>query len=81
MPQENEVLRLFERTEAYMQGHFQLSSGLHSANYLQSALVLRYPEFAEILGNELARHLATLVNDSPHGNVVDLIYFTRTGVG
>jgi orotate phosphoribosyltransferase len=45
--QENQVLDLFERTGAYLTGHFRLSSGLHSASYLQSALVLRYPEYAE----------------------------------
>ena len=49
-----EVLALYERTGALLKGHFLLSSGLHSSTYLQSALVLQYPEHAEALGAELA---------------------------
>jgi orotate phosphoribosyltransferase len=58
--QETGVLELFEQTGAYLKGHFRLSSGLHSRNYLQSALVLQHPAYAEVLGKELAAHLATL---------------------
>ena len=53
-PQGDRVLELFKHTGAYLQGHFRLSSGLHSAGYLQSALVLRYPRYAEALGRQLA---------------------------
>jgi orotate phosphoribosyltransferase len=53
------TLRLFEATEAYLKGHFRLTSGLHSPEYLQSAKVLQHPEHAErlgaLLGGELAR--------------------------
>ena len=52
------VLALFERTGAYLRGHFRLTSGLHSPEYLQCALVLQYPEHAERLGRELAAALA-----------------------
>ena len=51
---EREVLALYEKTGALMRGHFKLTSGLHSEVYLQSALVLQYPEQAEILGRALA---------------------------
>ncbi len=51
---EREVLALYEKTGALMRGHFRLSSGLHSAVYLQSALVLQYPEHATALGADLA---------------------------
>jgi len=57
-PQPDRVLDLFTQTGAWLQGHFRLSSGLHSAGYLQSALVLRYPKYAELLGQQLAAMLS-----------------------
>jgi orotate phosphoribosyltransferase len=48
------VLELFRATGAYLQGHFRLTSGLHSPEYLQCALVLSHPANAERLGRELA---------------------------
>jgi orotate phosphoribosyltransferase len=57
-PQQDRVLDLFTQTGAWLQGHFRLSSGLHSGGYLQSALVLRYPKYAELLGKQLAGMLA-----------------------
>src|SRR5690242_10353225 len=51
------VMALFEETGAYLRGHFRLTSGLHSGEYLQCAKVLAYPEFAERLGRELAGKL------------------------
>jgi orotate phosphoribosyltransferase len=62
------VLELFRKSGALLEGHFRLSSGLHSERYLQSALVLQYPEFAEALGQALAdrtRHLQPTVVLSP----------------
>lgn len=56
-PQADSVLELFRSTGAYLQGHFRLTSGLHSAEYLQSALVLQHPELAEKLGRLLAEQL------------------------
>jgi orotate phosphoribosyltransferase len=53
---ESEVLGLYEKTGALMRGHFLLTSGLHSDVYLQSALVLQYPEHAAALGGSLAGH-------------------------
>ena len=50
-----EVIERFRRTGALLEGHFVLSSGLHSANYLQCALVLQHPPEAEALGRALAR--------------------------
>lgn len=49
-----EILRLFESAGAIRHGHFELSSGLHSGTYVQCALVLQYPRFAEKLGRALA---------------------------
>ncbi|MFH0732813.1 MAG: orotate phosphoribosyltransferase [Candidatus Omnitrophota bacterium] len=49
------VLNLLKETNALLQGHFVLSSGLHSAKYIQCASVLKYPKYAEKLCKELAK--------------------------
>ena len=51
-----EVLERFRRTGALLEGHFVLTSGLHSTNYLQCALVLQYPSEAESFGRAIAGH-------------------------
>jgi orotate phosphoribosyltransferase len=51
---EKQTLELYEKTGALMRGHFRLTSGLHSDIYLQSALVLQFPEHAAALGAALA---------------------------
>ena len=56
-PQPERVLDLFQQTGAWLQGHFRLSSGLHSSGYLQSALVLQHPAHAGDLGRRLAAQL------------------------
>ena len=53
----SDILGLFDRTGAYLRGHFRLTSGLHSPEYLQCALVLQHPRHAEELGSMLARKL------------------------
>jgi len=69
-PQPDRVLDLFEQTGAYLQGHFRLSSGLHSSGYLQSALVLQYPEHAGLLGRKLAETLSDWTKQGPIGCVI-----------
>ncbi|HEY7337373.1 MAG TPA: orotate phosphoribosyltransferase [Bryobacteraceae bacterium] len=51
------TLAAFQETGAYLRGHFHLTSGLHSGEYLQCALVLQHPAIAERLGRELAARL------------------------
>ena len=51
---EKEVLELFDKHGALLKGHFRLSGGLHSEEYLQCALILQYPKIAERLSKELA---------------------------
>lgn len=58
--EQNDALSLFRRAGAYLDGHFRLSSGLHSAGYMQSALVLQHPEDAAALGSALASRLKDL---------------------
>jgi orotate phosphoribosyltransferase len=57
------IFQTFRETGAYLTGHFRLTSGLHSSEYLQSALVLQHPELAERFGRELSHHM-------PKGQVV-----------
>jgi orotate phosphoribosyltransferase len=59
----NEVLDRFTRLGALLEGHFRLSSGLHSPNYLQCALVLQHPAEAEALGKALGEALAATLAD------------------
>jgi orotate phosphoribosyltransferase len=47
------VRALFRQSGALLEGHFRLSSGLHSNGYLQSALVLQYPDTAARLADAL----------------------------
>jgi len=49
-----QVIDQFRATGALLEGHFQLSSGLHSTVYLQCALVLQFPVRAEAFGRALA---------------------------
>lgn len=51
---QEEILNLYKKSGALLEGHFELSSGLHSPMYLQSALVLQYPEDASMLCSLLA---------------------------
>ena len=56
----DELLDLFRRSGALLDGHFRLTSGLHSSGYLQCALVLQHPQSAESLGRALADRAADL---------------------
>ncbi len=56
----NDLLALFRRSGALLEGHFRLSSGLHSAGYLQCALVLQHAEEATRLGAALGARLRSL---------------------
>ncbi len=55
---DQQLLSIFHETGALLEGHFQLTSGLHSPRYLQCALVLQHPPHAEMAGRSLAAHFA-----------------------
>jgi orotate phosphoribosyltransferase len=55
---DEDVLERFRRTGALLEGHFVLTSGLHSTSYLQCALVLQHPPEAEALGRAIAERFA-----------------------
>ncbi len=64
----DELLDLYRRSGALLEGHFRLTSGLHSTGYLQCALVLQHPQQAEALGRAIAdraRELGPTVVLSP----------------
>ena len=50
------ILEHFKQIGALLEGHFILSSGLHSPNYLQCALALQYPPDAAKFGRAIAEH-------------------------
>jgi orotate phosphoribosyltransferase len=65
---EDEILQIFREHSALLDGHFVLSSGLHSDRYIQCALVLQHPRVAEQLCSLLAvklRHTGASVVSAP----------------
>lgn len=58
MNSENSILEHFKQTNALLEGHFILSSGLHSPNYLQCALALQHPDDTARYGRAIAEKLA-----------------------
>jgi len=70
----DELLDLYRRSGALLEGHFRLTSGLHSPGYLQCALVLQHPQHAEALGRAIAERThdlrATVVLSPALGGVV-----------
>jgi orotate phosphoribosyltransferase len=66
-----QVLQLLRATEALLEGHFLLTSGLHSSGYVQCAKVLQYPPHAEALGRWIA--------DSFRGTEVDVVISPAVG--
>jgi orotate phosphoribosyltransferase len=54
--QTEEVRERFKRTGALLEGHFILTSGLHSTQYLQCALLLQHPAEAIAFGQAIADH-------------------------
>ena len=63
MPQAETVLDIFKRVGALLEGHFRLTSGLHSPGYLQCALVLQHPGEAQACGAAIADRVRPL---APH---------------
>ncbi len=57
MTQDN-ILKIFEETGTLLEGHFQLTSGLHSAQYFQCARVLQYPKYTQLLCGGIAGHFS-----------------------
>ena len=75
MPTSTGTLALYEQTGAYLRGHFRLTSGLHSGEYLQSAKVLAYPQHAEHLANLLAGRIQPMLS----GESIDFVIAPAMG--
>lgn len=58
-----DVLRRLRETAALLEGHFLLTSGLHSAGYMQCAKVLQHPQHAEVMGAGIAERVRDLSVD------------------
>src|SRR5687767_12339041 len=54
------VLDAFRQSGALLEGHFRLTSGLHSPGYMQCALVLQHPANAEAFGRAIADRVRSL---------------------
>ena len=65
-----DLLPVFKERGALLEGHFLLTSGLHSPRYLQCARVLMDPELASRLGVELAARLTPLLAGSRPSAVI-----------
>ncbi|MBK8981039.1 MAG: orotate phosphoribosyltransferase [Ignavibacteria bacterium] len=53
---ETEVIDIFKKTGAMLEGHFILTSGFHSPHYFQCAKVLQYPKFNTLFSSMIAAH-------------------------
>ena len=81
---ENELLDIFRKHSALLEGHFILSSGLHSDRYVQCAQVLQHPRVAEQLCSQLAdqlRHLKPSVVAAPALGGVLVAYEVARALG
>ncbi len=58
------ILELFEITNALLNGHFLLTSGRHSSQYFQCALVLQYPEYNKLICGLIADHFRNFEIDA-----------------
>lgn len=56
---QEQILEHFRDINALLEGHFILSSGLHSPKYLQCALALQYPSDAVKFGKAIAEHFVS----------------------
>lgn len=69
-----EILSIFKSSGALLEGHFRLTSGLHSSQYFQCARVLQYPKHSEQLCTQIAEHFRsqniTLVISPAIGGIV-----------
>jgi len=68
-----ESLKILKETNALLEGHFILSSGLHSSQYIQCAKLLSYPKKAEIICSSLAKKI------KENANKIDIIMSPAIG--
>ena len=69
----NDSLKILKETNALLEGHFILSSGLHSNRYVQCAKLLSYPQKAEIICSSLCKKI------NENFNKIDIILSPAIG--
>lgn len=52
----DQIIEIFKETNALLEGHFVLTSGLHSPQYFQCAKVLQFPKYLHLLAGDIASH-------------------------
>lgn len=52
----DDIIKIFKKSGALLEGHFQLTSGLHSPTYFQCAKVLQYPDYNQFLAKKIVSH-------------------------
>jgi orotate phosphoribosyltransferase len=71
---ESDVLSIFKKTKALLEGHFLLTSGRHSNQYFQCAKVLQYPEFTsqicELIANNFRNYEIDTVIAPAMGGII-----------
>jgi orotate phosphoribosyltransferase len=68
---QEEIISIFKKTGAFLEGHFLLSSGLHSPQYVEKFRVLEYPKYTELLCKEISSNF--------EGDNVELVIGPMTG--
>lgn len=81
----SEVLSIFKKTGALLEGHFRLTSGRHSSSYFQCAKVLQYPEHLTAVCREIVDHFSgkgidTVISPAIGGIVVGTEVGRQLGV-
>ena len=82
---EKEVEALLRKTKAILEGHFLLTSGLHSPLYVEKFNVLQHPEYTEQLCHEFAEHfkdngLQTVIGPATGGIILSQVTGRLLGV-
>ena len=70
----NKIIEIFKKTGSLLEGHFVLSSGLHSDRYFQCAKVLQFPEhltkFSQIISNYFEKYMPDVVISPAIGGII-----------
>ena len=64
MIKKDEILNIFKRTNALLEGHFVLTSGRHSSSYFQCAKVLQYPKYLNLFAQAIANNFMNINIDA-----------------
>lgn len=70
--EEREILNLFKEAGAFLEGHFLLTSGLHSPVYIEKFRLLQFPRYVEVLAREIIQRLGS-------GETIELVVGPAVG--